>query len=383
MTSNFDFDHIYDRSAFNSTKWSKYGDRDVLPFWVADMDFPVPKFLRDAISERMEHPILGYTDVGDELNSAFVSWLQRRYDWQIEPDWLVWVSSIVQAMNVAVKVVGQPGDESLVMVPVYPPFLKMPENGFRALTTSRLQCIESRWVMDYDDLNEKTKTASSLLFSNPQNPTGRVYTKAELQQLSDICLEHNVIILSDEIHWGVVLEPGCKHQPIASLAPEIANQTVTFFSHTKTYNISGLPSAVVIIPNEDIRSAFEIARYGLAHNISPLALSATLAAYNDRSSWLDELKVYLRKNRNLLQAAVNQTQTLSMTNIEGTHLGWIDARAIPVEDKAAYFEAFGLGLSNGSDFCRDGFVRFNFAAPTKLVSQGLERLVEAADHVCL
>ena len=382
MSNVFNFDNIYDRKASDSSKWLKYGDRDVLPFWVADMDFAAPAFLRDAVQERMAHPVLGYTEVSKELDDAFAAWLIRRYNWEIDPTWLVWVSAIVPGMNVAVRTVGNPGDSCVVMVPTYPPFLRMPCNGFKTLSTSQLNIVSDRWEMDYDDLAEKTKNASSLLLCNPQNPTGRVYTETELRRLADICLENRAVIISDEIHWGLVLEPDCAHQPIASLSPEVANQTITFFSHTKTYNIAGLQSAVAIIPNDELRETFAIARRGVAHSISPLALSATLAAYNDTSSWIEELQSYLRHNRDRLETEVNKTEILSMTHIEGTHLGWIDARAVPVRDHAAYFEAFGLGLSDGSEFMSEGFLRFNFAAPTQLVNQGLERLKSATDHVC-
>ena len=382
MQNHFDFDSIHDRKAFNSSKWTKYGDRDVLPFWVADMDFASPRFLLEAIEERMTHPVLGYTEVTEELDDAVVSWLARRYDWEVNPDWLVWVSAIVPGMNVAVRTLGSPGEKCVVLVPIYPPFLRMPENGFKMLETSRLQLIGERWEMDFDDLRIKTRNASSLLLSNPQNPTGRVYTDVELQSLAEVCLENDVVILSDEIHWGLVLEPGCMHRPIASLSPEIARQTITFFSHTKTYNIAGLQSAVAVIPDETIREAFEYARKSVAHSISPLALSATLAAYNDDSTWIVELQSYLRQNRDLLEEQVRKTGILKMTKVEGTHLGWIDARSIPVEDHAAYFEAFGLGLSDGAEFMGDGFLRFNFAAPTEVVKAGLERLTLAAQHVC-
>ena len=377
----FDFDTVYDRRVSSSSKWVKYGERDILPFWVADMDFATPEFLLDAIRNRLEHPVIGYTELPEELVGLFIDWAERRYSWRIHPDWLVPLTSLVPGLNAAVRCIGKDGDTSVVMTPIYPPFLKTATNNHRAQIRSPLQLHDDQWVMDFDDIERKTSRRSSrtVMLSNPQNPTGRIYTHDELQTLAEICLRSNTVIVSDEIHWGICLEPGLNHIPIATLGDEIDENTITLISHTKSYNIAGLQSAFAVIRNPEIRERFEVARNGWMGSVSPLGYAAAIAAYSDDSTWLAELQTYLRANRDLLGDAVSKLQNLSMAPIEGTHLGWIDARQIPVRDHAAYFESHGLGFSDGDEFGAPGFVRFNFATPQSVLKRGISRLETASD----
>lgn len=372
----FDFDTEYDRRISSSTKWVKYGERDILPFWVADMDFATPEFILDAIRTRLEHPVIGYTELPEELVGVFVDWADRRYGWRIHPDWLVPFTSLVPGLNAAVRCVGDDGDASVVMTPIYPPFLKTAAINHRKQITSPLQLQDDRWVMDFDDLESKTRDKSSrtVMLSNPQNPTGRIYTREELQTLAEICLRSNTIIVSDEIHWGICLEPGSDHIPLATLGDEVDENTITLISHTKSYNIAGLQSAFAVIRNPELRERFDAAKSGWMSSVSPLAYAAAIAAYSDDSAWLDELQAYLRASRDLLTSAVCSLPNLSMAPVEGTHLGWIDAREIPVRDHAAYFESHGLGFSDGVEFGAPGFVRFNFATPHTVLKRGLSRL---------
>ena len=378
--SIFDFDAFHDRRSTASSKWVKYGERDILPFWVADMDFATPDFILDAIRLRLEHPVIGYTELPEELIGAFIDWAERRYAWRIHPDWLIPITSLVPGLNVAVRCVGDDGDGSVVMTPIYPPFLKTAANNHREQIRSPLQLHDDRWVMDFDDIEIKTRDSStrSVMLSNPQNPTGRIYTRNELQTLAEICLRSNTVIVSDEIHWGICLEPDLEHIPLATLGDEVDENTITLISHTKSYNIAGLQSAFAVIRNPVIREQFEAAKSGWMGSVSPLAYSAALAAYSDDSTWLVELHNYLRANRDLLTDSVSSLLNLSMAPIEGTHLGWIDAREIPVRDHAAYFEAHGLGFSDGVEFGAPGFVRFNFATPQSVLQRGISRLEAAS-----
>ena len=378
--SKFNFDEIYDRRATSSSKWLKYGERDVLPFWVADMDFATPDFVLDAIRSRLEHPVVGYTDLPEELVGVFIDWADRRYGWQIHPDWLVSLTSLVPGLNAAVRCVGDDGDASVVMTPIYPPFLQTAAINHRRLITSGLQMHDDRWVMDLDDIRHKTSDESSrtILLCNPQNPTGRIYTRNELQSLADICLRTNTVIVSDEIHWGICLEPGLTHIPLATLSDEVEENTITLISHTKSYNIAGLKSAFAVIRNPDLRRRFEAAKSGWISSVSPLAYVAAIASYNDQSTWLPDLQAYLRTNRDLLTDAVDKLENLTMAPVEGTHLGWIDARKLPVRDHAAYFESHGLGFSDGVEFGSPSFVRFNFATPRSVLERGISRLKTAS-----
>ena len=378
MTTNFDFDSVVDRKNWNSIKWSKYADRDVLPFWVADMDFATPSFVIDAVRERLEHPILGYTSAPQDLEDAFVAWIARHFNWAVDPEWVVPITAVVPGLNLSVRSVGTEGDQCLIPVPVYPPFLEVPVQSHKKSVVSHLVLEDDKWVMDFDDITRKAKNSSSLLFCNPQNPTGRVYTETELRKLGSICAETETLLISDEIHWGLVLEPSCEHIPIASLSAEIANNTITLVSHTKTYNVAGLLSAIAVIPNPVLRQRFEVLVRRTMPSGSPLAYAAGIAAYNDTSSWLQELAAYLRINRDLVLRTIDTLATIDAFRIEGTHLCWIDGRGLGVPDVVAHLERHGLGLSDGAEFGTPGFVRLNFAAPRKLLRQGLDRLVVAA-----
>ncbi len=371
---------VHDRKRTASSKWLKYGERDVLPFWVADMDFNTPEFILDAIRARIDLPVLGYTDPPDALIGTFIDWAERRYGWQIHPDWLIDFTSLVPGLNAAVRTVGEDGDALVILVPIYPPFLKTAAINRRAQILSSLVVQKGKWVMDLDDIERKTRAANvrSIAISNPQNPTGRVYDSDELRAFGEICLRNDTVIISDEIHWGLCLERGSRHIPIATLSDEIQEHTISLISHTKSYNIAGLQSAFAVIRNPDLRKRFKTAMDGWMSGVSPLAYAAAIAAYADRSTWLPELQTYLRANRDLLERTAGELANLDMKHVEGTHLGWLDARAIPVRDHAAYFESHGLGFSDGTEFGTPGFVRFNFAAPRVVLERGLQRLCQAS-----
>ena len=377
----FNFDEVHNRRVYASTKWLKYGDRDVLPFWVADMDFRAPDFILEAVKSRLGHPVIGYTDLPDELISAFIDWADRRYGWRVHPDWLIAFTSLVPGLNAAVRSVGADGNSMLVMTPIYPPFLKTAEINRRRQIRSPLVLANGQWIMDIDDIERKTCDVATtiLLLSNPQNPTGRVYTKEELRALGNVCVRNKTVIVSDEIHWGLCLDRNVNHIPLATLSDEFESNLITLISHTKSYNTAGLQSAFAVIRNPTLRARFEKATDGWMASVSPLAFAAAIAAYNDHSAWLPELQDYLRVNRDTLAHVVAALPNVSMAHVEGTHLGWLDARAIPVLDQAAYFEAHGLGLSDGVDFGAPGFVRFNFAAPRSIVENGVSRLQRASE----
>ena len=344
------------------------------------MDFATPGFVLDAIRQRLEHPVIGYTEPPEDLVAAIVNWAHRRFNWHIHPDWFVFYTSLVPGLNVAVRTIGEDHSATIICTPIYPPFLKLAEINRRRMLKSSLQIEDSWWVMDLDDISSKTSQNpdSSVLISNPQNPTGRVYTESELTNLAEACIRNNATIVSDEIHWGLVLDEDKQHLPLASIDEEIADNTITLISHTKSYNLAGLQSALAIIPNSDLRERFICAKSGWTSAVSPLAYAGATAAYNDETTWLPELQAYLRVNQDLLETCVHSLANLSMQHGEGTHLSWIDARQLPVKNPAKYFEAHGLGFSDGVEFDAPGFVRFNFAAPRSLIKQALERLSRAS-----
>lgn len=369
-----DFDRVIDRRGTWSSKWDKYAGADVLPFWVADMDFPMPAFIHDAVRRRLDHGIVGYTRVPDTLVEAFQSWLERHFGWSVPTTWLVWLPGVVTGFNLAARATAEPGGSVVIPTPVYYPFLDVPGNAGQEGIHVPLVKDGQRWVMDFDALARAvTPRSRILLLSNPQNPTGRAYTAAELTELAEFCLRHELVLCSDEIHGQLILDDQARHVPVARLAPEIAERTVSLYAATKTYNIPGLGCGVAVIPDPQLRRRCKQAQAGLVPNVGPLELAASEAAFRDTGPWVPALLDYLRGNHDLLREVAGER----MTPVEATYLAWIDVRDLELERPGAFFERHGLGLSDGAAFAGDGFVRFNFACPRSLLKQGLERLAAA------
>lgn len=366
-----DFDQLIDRRGTFSSKWERYAGRDVLPFWVADMDFAMPAFIRDAILRRLEHPILGYTKTPAPVVEAFRSWLSHHYGWQVPEEWLVWLPGVITGFNLAARATARPGGRILIPTPVYYPFLDVPRNAGQAGITVPLVRDGNRWVMDFDALGAAVDSDTRLLLlSNPQNPTGRAYTRDELATLGEFCLRHRLTVCSDEIHCNLILDPAARHVPIASLSPELASASISLYAVTKTYNIPGLSCAVAVIPDPDLRRTFLRAQAGLVPGIGPLAYAATQAALEDRGPWLPALLDYLRGNHARVQAVAGAR----MTPVEATYLAWLDLRDLGLPHPGEFLEGHGVGLSDGQAFGGQGFVRFNFACPRSLLDEGLGRL---------
>lgn len=377
---DFNFDQSIDRRPFWSTKWTRYPP-DVLPFWVADMDFRAPESIVDALRQRVEHGIYGYTRTPDSLVAACLEWLAREFSWEVDPDWLVWVPGVVPGFNMACRIAGDPGDGVMIPVPAYHPFLSAPRHGEREALLVPLSETERGWCMDLDAMEEAvTRRTRMVLFCNPQNPTGRAYAPDELVALGEFALRHDLILCSDEIHCSIILDATKTHTPMATLGPEIAKRTITLMAPTKTFNIPGIGCAFAVIEDAKLRARFTHARVGLVHGIGPLAYVACEAAFREHGPWLGALLDYLRDNRDLLEQSVAAIPGISMRHVEATYLGWIDTRELGLEDPGRYFEQHGLGFSNGVDFGGPGFVRWNFGCPRSLLSEGIERLEAAVTH---
>ncbi len=365
-----EFDTEIDRRGTYASKWQKYHDTDILPFWVADMDFAAPDFILDAIEERLHHGILGYTETPPDMVEAFQNWLQRRHDWSVPEEWLVWLPGVVPGLNLTAKAVASPGGSMLIPTPVYFPFLSVSGHVDQAAIKVQLARSDTRWEMDFDALDQACERNTGLfMLSNPQNPTGRAYTLPELSTLAEFCLAHDLYLCSDEIHCDLILDENVSHIPIASLSPEIADRTVSLFAANKTYNIPGLGCAVAVIPNAKLRRNFNRARAGLVHGIGPLAFAASAAAFADTSNWLPNLLEYLRGNLSRLQTLVGAR----MTPVEATYLAWIDLNDLDLDHPTTYLESYGIGLSDGVPFAGPGFVRFNFASTRAVLDRGLQR----------
>ncbi len=369
------FETPIDRRGTAASKWERYRGRDILPFWVADMEFPSPPAVIEALHARVDHGIFGYTNVPDSLREAVLEHLSRDYGWTVHPEWLVWLPGVVPGLNVACRAVGEPGDAVVTAVPIYFPFLSAPTNADRRCQHWQLVRRGDRWEMDFDALQALIEPRTRLLLlCNPQNPTGRVYTREELLALAELAERNDLVICSDEIHAGLQLTEAKRHVPIASLAPEIARRSITLMAPTKTFNMPGLGFAFAIIPDADLRARFKASGAGFLAHIGPLAVTAAEAAYRDGEAWLQALLALLRANHARLQEAVTALPGLSMTPSEATCLGWIDACELDVEDPHRFFEAAGVGLSPGAQFGAPGFVRFNFGCAPPMLEEGLKRM---------
>lgn len=387
------FDDSVERRHTWSTKWDRYRDRaapgvayrDVLPFWVADMEFRAPEPVLDALHARIDHAVFGYTQVPDSLLEATLAFLLERYGWTVEPEWLVWIPGVVPGLNLACAAVGEPGAAVMTATPVYHPFLGAPANAGREKIETRLALDGDRWVMDLDDLEARLTDRTRLfMLCNPQNPTGRVYTRSELADLAAIAERHDLVVLSDEIHSELLLEARLEHVPFATLAPEIAARTITLMAATKTYNIPGLSCAYAVIPDARLRSAFRRAGRGLLAGIGPLGFAASEAAYRYGEPWRQRMLAVLRRNEAILRGAVAGMTGLAMTPVEATCLAWIDARETGIADPQAHFEAAGVGTSPGPQFggashAGDGFVRFNFGCSRTMLEEGIRRMRNALE----
>ena len=376
----FDFDTPIDRHGTASVKWNKYGNRDIIPMWVADMDFACAPAVVEALRRRVDHPIYGYSEPPPGLVDATISHLENEYGWKVQPEWIVWLPGLVVGLNVVCRAFGREGADVLTAVPIYPPFLSAPANAARHAV--RVQMVEANgaWHWDMAAL-ERAITPSSrlLLLCNPHNPVGRVFSRDELREIADACARHNLILCSDEIHNGLILDPDKRHIPVASLSEEIAQRTVTLMSASKTFNLPALGCAYAIASNPDVRAKLKKAMAGIVHHVGLMGYIATEAAYRNGKDWQLALLDHLRGNRDLVEREIAKMQGLRIWHAEATYLSWIDARELRTDDPLQFFSDAGVGLYDGAMFGAPGFLRLNFACPRPLLERALERMARAVD----
>jgi cystathionine beta-lyase len=375
---NFDFDVPVERRGTASVKWDRYAGRDILPLWVADMDFPTASPILEALYERVDHGVFGYGNPPDSLTEAVVAAMKRDYNWRVHRHHIVWLPGLVTGLNVACRAVGEPGDGVFTASPIYQPFFSAPRFADRELVSARMVLEGERWQWDFG-ATEAAITPRTRLFllCNPHNPTGRVFTREELLEVAHIAERRDLVIVSDEIHCGLVLEPACRHKPLASLDKAIAARTITLMAPSKTWNIPGLGCAFAVIPDEILRNRFLAAMRGIVPHPNVMGYAATEAAYRDGEPWRRALVRYLRGNAERVLEAVKEMPGLSMSPVEATCLAWIDARELGLEKPVAFFETAGVGLSDGAEFGSPGFLRLNFGCPRSTLDEALRRMSEA------
>ncbi len=325
--------------------------------------------------------MFGYSIPPDDLNEIVAAMLQAEYGWSIKAEWLVWLPGLVTGLNVACRAIGEDNESVMTAVPVYPPFLSAPGNSRRNLIKVPLWEKDNRWGFDFDRL-EKEITADTRLFllCNPHNPVGRVFTRDELTTLAAICEKHDIVICSDEIHCGLLLDRGKEHIPTATLAPEVAKRTISLMSPSKTFNLPGLGCAFAIISEEKLRQRFKAAMAGIVPLVNAMGFTAAAAAYRDCSDWHASLLDYLRGNRDIVARAVGEMPRLSLAPVEATYLAWIDMRSTDLKNPVRFFEDAGVGLQDGIEFDGRGFVRLNFGCARVLLETALQRMSSALEQ---
>jgi len=381
----YDFDEVIERKTTDSIKWQWY-DSEIIPLWVADMDFVSPEPIIRALHERVDHRVFGYAWASKELINVIRERLKRLYGWDVQAEHIVFVPGVVTGLNLAFQLYADPGDAVLVQPPVYSHFITDPVIRGRILIDPPLVKKDDTYEIDFDAfekaINERTRI---FVLCNPHNPVGRVFQKRELERLAEICLRHNILICADEIHCDL-LYPGHQHIPIAALNNEVADRTITFMSPSKTFNLAGLKCSFAVITNPDLRKAWARGSEGLIPHVNTFGLTAALAGFRDGQEWLDQCLSYLKDNRNFLADYIREKlPSLSMTRIEGTYLAWLDCRESGIQGNPYHFflKAGKVALNNGAECGKggEGFVRLNFACPRKTLTDALERMTRALEKL--
>lgn len=384
----YDFDELLSRRGTNSYKWDGEKD-DVLPMWVADMDFHTAPAIVDALRHRVEHGIFGYTRVPDDYYEAVTGWFARRHDWTIDREWIIYTSGVVPAVSAIIKALTMPGDKVLVQTPVYNCFFSSIRNNGCEIVRSPLLQTGDTYRMDFDDLERQAadERVKVMLLCNPHNPAGRVWTSEELMRVGAICLRHGVTVVSDEIHCELVF-PGHAYTPFASLSDEFLQHAVTCISPSKAFNIAGLQIANIVCADEEMRRKIDKAiNINEVCDVNPFGVIATMAAYNEGEEWLKQLLEYLYENYIRMRDFCREhLPDFPIARLEGTYLVWMDCRTLKMtseELERVLIEEAALHLNAGSMYGAEGegFMRWNIACPRARLLDGLERFRQHAPRL--
>ena len=380
----YNFDTPIDRTGRDTLKWGKYENRDILPLWVADMDFTSPPQVIEALRKEVDYGVFGYCLPPKALVETLLERLWNQYAWKVDPEWIIWLPGMVPGLNIASRAVGEPGEDILTTTPIYPPFLSAPKFAHRQTLRHELTWDEEQqtWPLDTEGLQETLTDKTKLfLFCNPHNPLGRIFTRQELEEVAEFTLRNDLVLCSDEIHCELLLRQDLPHIPIATLAPEIADRCITLMAPSKTFNLPGFGCSFAIISNPQLRSAFKRERAGIVPDPAAMGYHAALAAYRDSKDWHDQLIQYLQENARIVYDRINKMPGLSTTPVEATYLQWIDATQLEAEDPHKFFEDHGVGLSDGRDFGKPRYVRLNFGCPRSTLLNALDRMDAAFAQV--
>ena len=376
----YNFDEIVQRRGTNSYKWDSADDADVLPMWVADMDFRTAPAIIEALQQRVAHGIFGYTRVPDAYYEAVINWFGRRHNWKIQKDWMIYTSGVVPALSAVIKALTQPGDKVLVQTPVYNCFFSSIRNNGCEIVSNPLVYKENTYVIDYEDLERKVadEKVKILLLCNPHNPAGRVWSKEELTRIGEICIRHGVWVVSDEIHCELVYT-GYTYTPFASISEEFLHHSVTCISPSKSFNIAGLQIANIVSADEEVRRRIDKAiNINEVCDVNPFGVIATIAAYNEGEEWLLQLLDYLKGNYECMKTFCEVSlPNFPISRLEGTYLVWMDCRSLPypseeLEEKLVKEEKLWLNAGTMYGAEGEGFMRWNIACPRAVLLKGLK-----------
>ncbi len=386
------FNEVISRKNTRSVKWDMAGkvfqSEDVLPMWVADMDFQAPKEVNEALIKRAEHGIYGYTVIDDDVKNAVVNWLSDRHQWTIQPEWLTFSPGVVSSLHMAIEAFTEPGDKILIQTPVYTPFYTVIKAHGREMVKNPLIDKDQYFTIDFDNFEEKLKTGvKAFILCSPHNPVGRVWKKEELEEIARLCLKYDVMIFSDEIHADLVF-PGEKHIPIASLSDEVLENTITCMAPSKTFNLAGLEASYVIAADAEKRKKLknQFLKSGYNGLLNTMANTALEAAYTYGKPWLEELMQLLESHKNYVTEQLEEETNLKVTRSEGTYLLWLNCTGLGLsgkELKQFMIEKARVGLNAGLDYGDEGeqYMRMNIACPRATLEEGVNRIIDAVKNI--
>ncbi len=395
----YDFDRVIDRTNTDSSKWnvkSVFGSDDIIPMWVADMDFPIAKPITAALLKRAQHEVYGYAYARPSLIEAVVNRMQKRYGWKIEPAWIVFTPGVVPALNAAIRAFTHTGDEVIIQDPVYHPFWAAIEQSGCCVASNPLRLVNGRYEFDLADLEKKfapmegmrrgPSRAKMMVLCNPHNPIGRVWTRDELTAVGNIIVGHDAVMVSDEVHCEVLYK-GIKHVPFAAISKEFEQNCVVCQAGSKAFNLAGLAASTIIIPNVKLRNAFTAARSGILPQPDVFGLVALEAAFRDGDDWLEQMLDYLQRNLDfMIEYVKDHIPKLGIIKPEGTYLVWLDCRRLGMDNVAlrAFFrEKAKVGFDDGYIFgpAGAGFERVNIACPRSTLQEALLRIEKAVNNL--
>jgi cystathionine beta-lyase len=396
----YDFDVVCDRTNTNCSKWDAvkavFGREDVIPMWVADMDFPAAKPIVEALRKRTEHEFYGYTRTGSSLSEAIVDRVQRKFGWKIEPEWIVLTPGVIPALSLAVRAVAHPGDEVILQEPVYYPFFTVVTSSGCQIVNNGLKLSNGHYEMDYSDLEGKFHRGTGMLparsrvkamiLCNPHNPIGRLWNREELTRMGEIAIRHEAVVISDEIHCEILYK-GYKHTPFASISKEFEQNSVVCMAPSKTFNLAGLEASSIIIPNKKLRDSFTYQMSGIVPGLNIFGLIAMEAAYRYGDEWLEQLLIYLQGNLEITtEYFAKRIPKIKVIKPQGTYLLWLDCRELGMDNlslRSFMREKARVGLNDGFLFgaAGSGFQRMNIACPRAILNEGLGRIEAAVNSL--